>query len=134
MMKKISLLCLVIFPSMICFSQAFNAKLKIGSKDNIDVLRCSIILETDADGRQTFKASNGSSYKINIKNKSIINQEVIAAGGKQIKLMPISKTATNSKTCHLCLEIKWPGGKTEEICRTVNCEDWQKIAEEGNSF
>ena len=58
---------------------------KIGSKDNIDVIRCIVELDDKEDGTKTFTAT--------------------------------------TKSCQSCIIVKWPGGKLQELCNSISCDD-----------
>ena len=123
-MKFLLFLQMGILFTTICNAQAFNAKLKIGSKENIDVIRCNVELEDKEDGPKTFTASNGSKYVITLKDRKIIGHKIFDSSGKEVSLSPVSlKEASTGKTCQSCIIVKWPGGKLQELCNTISCED-----------
>jgi hypothetical protein len=74
---------------------AFNAKLKIGSKDNIDVLKCDYALHRDVDskGRPSSLVYGGS---INFSVESTDDTSIIESMVNQYK--PINGSVTFKKT------------------------------------
>lgn len=128
-MKKLFLLQISLLSTCFCFSQSFNAKLKIGSKDGIDVLSCKVEVAPDSNGPQTYIASNGTKYILDIQDGKIINHKVFNADGKEISLSPVTvKTNSTGKTCQSCILAKLPNGKFSELCDNVSCDDMTMLS------
>lgn len=73
---------------------AFNAKLKIGSKDNIDVIRCNYALHRDVDSKGR-PASGVYGGTINLSVESTDDTSIIESMVNQYK--PVDGTVTFKK-------------------------------------
>ncbi|MGZ5253988.1 MAG: hypothetical protein ACXWV5_02495 [Flavitalea sp.] len=130
-MKKLILFQISLLFTGFCFSQAFNAKLKFGGKDGIDILSCKIEINPDSDGPQSFTASNGSKYILDIVDGKITNHKILNSSGKVIKLSPVnSKALPKDKTCKSCILAKMPNRKIIELCDYVDCEDLKTLSKD----
>jgi hypothetical protein len=128
-MKKLLLLQISLLFSCFCFSQAFNAKLKMGSKEGIDILTAKVDIPPDANGPQTYTASNGIKYILDIQNGKVSDHKVLNADGKEIFFSKeTAKTKTNGKNCQSCIIAKWPSGKVSELCNMVSCDDMKMLS------
>jgi hypothetical protein len=88
---------------------AFNAKLKIGSKDNIDVLKCDYALHRDVDSKG--KPSSGVyGGTINLSIESTDDTSIVESMVNQYK--PISGTVTFKKSDEdaKMKELSWENG------------------------
>lgn len=88
---------------------AFNAKLKIGSKDNIDVLKCDYALHRDVDSKG--KPSSGVyGGTINLAIESTDDTSIVESMVNQYK--PISGTITFKKSDEdaKMKELSWENG------------------------
>ena len=93
------------------------------------MISCKIEVPADANGPQTYTASNSTKYILDIQDGKIADHKVLNADGKEISLSPAAaKTSSTGKICQSCILAKWPNGKVSELCDNVSCDDMTMLS------